>query len=188
MDRMPGWVLWFTGLPASGKTTLARALRHRLSECGISSILLDSDELRGLITPDATYAPGERDWFYDRLVELAVWLERTGENVIIAATGNQRRYRAAARARLAPRFAEVWVRCPIGVCRARDPKALYAQADAGLIHGLPGADIPYEAPEAPEVIIDSDQLTPEAAIEVILAALPLLQPALHTCAASSQCS
>jgi len=99
--------------------------------------------------------------------------------VIIAATGNQRRYRTAARARLAPRFAEVWVRCPIAVCRADDPKGLYAQADARLIHGLPGADTPYEAPEAPEVVIDSDQLTPEAGAGLVLAALPFLQPALH---------
>ncbi len=107
MDKPLGWVLWLRGLPASGKTTLARVLRRGLSERGISSILLDSDELRRLITPDATCAPDERDWFYQRLVDLALWLARAGEDVIIAATGSQRQHRASARERLAPRYAEV---------------------------------------------------------------------------------
>jgi len=182
MDKPPGWTVWFTGLPASGKTTLARTLRRTLSERGISSILLDSDELRRLITPDATYAPAERYWFYQRLVDLAVWLARAGENVITAATGSQRRYRATARAHLAPRYAEIWARCPIEVCRARDRKGLYTQADTGLIHGLPGVDAPYEAPEAADVIVDTDRMTPEAALDAVLRALPFLRPDLHTCA------
>jgi adenylylsulfate kinase len=98
MEKSFGWAIWLTGLPASGKTALAQALRHKLAEQGIAAIVLDSDELRRLMTPNASYAPAERDWFYDRLVELADWLTRAGENVIIAATGNRRCYRAAARA------------------------------------------------------------------------------------------
>jgi adenylylsulfate kinase len=98
---------------------------------------------------DAQYAPAERDWFYNRLVELAVWLVRAGEHVLIAATASRRNYRDVARTQLGPRFAEVWVRCPVEVCRVRDPKGLYGRAAAGMIHGLPGVDVPYEAPEAP---------------------------------------
>lgn len=177
MDKPSGWAVWFTGLPASGTTTLARAFRHRLRACGISSILLDSDELRRLIMPDAASASAECDRLYDRLVELAAWLACAGENVIIAAPGDQRRHRAAARARLAPRFAEVWVHCPAAVRRARDSKRRSAQAGAGLIHGQPGAGMPYEAPEAAEFVVDIDRLTPETAAELVLAAIPFLQPA-----------
>jgi adenylylsulfate kinase len=106
MNMSSGWAIWFTGLPASGKTTLARAVRRTLQERGISTILLDSDELRRLITPNATYTPAECDWFYNRLVELTVWLVRSGEHVLIAATGSRRCYRREARRRLGVRFAE----------------------------------------------------------------------------------
>src|SRR5689334_9874686 len=115
MEKPRGWTIWLTGMPGSGKTMLAQAIRQGLCQQGVAAVLLDSDELRRLVTPDATYAPAERDWFYNRLVELAAWLADAGDNVIIAATGNRRAYRAAARARLAPDFAEVWVRCPIDV-------------------------------------------------------------------------
>jgi adenylylsulfate kinase len=175
MDKACGWVIWFTGVPASGKTTLARMIRCALQERGISTMLLDSDELRRLITPKATYAPAERDWFYNRLVELAVWLARAGEHVLIAATGSRRCYREAARAQLGPRFAEVWVRCPLDICHARDQKGLYDQAAAGAIRGFPGADVPYEAPDAPDLVVDTDQLTPEEAVEIILDSLGLLE-------------
>jgi adenylyl-sulfate kinase len=175
MDTTGGWVTWFTGLPGSGKTTLARAVRRALQEHEISTILIDSDELRRLMTADTTYAPAERDRLYNRLVELAVWLARSGEHVLIAATGSQRCYREAARTQLGPRFAQVWVRCLLAVCGARDPKGLYGRAAAGLIHGLPGVDAPYEAPDAPEVIVDTDRQTLDQAAEIVLASLPLFE-------------
>ena len=174
MARPHGWTIWLTGLPGAGKTTLARAMRRKLGERGIPCVLLDSDELRDLLIPQATYAPEERDRFYARLVDLAAWLAGTGENVLIAATGSRRRYRAAARARLAPRFAEIWVRCPAEVCRARDPKGLYRRAAAGLVANLPGFDDVYEPPAAPEASVDADRLRPDEAAEAVLAALDML--------------
>jgi adenylylsulfate kinase len=177
MSTTDGWAIWFTGLPASGKTTLARTVQHALQERHISTILLDSDELRRLMRADTKFAPTERDWFYNRLVEQAVRLVQAGEHVLIAATGSQCRYREAARAQLGVRFAEVWVRCPVEVCRARDPKGLYGRADAGMIHGLPGVDAPYEAPEAPEVIVDTDRQTLDEAVALVLASLPMLNRA-----------
>ena len=173
MDTACGWAIWFTGIPGAGKTTLARAVRCALQEHGISTILLDSDEFRRLMIARATYTPAERDWLYNQLVDLAVWLVRSGEHVLIAATGSRRCYRDAARTQLGGRFAEVWVRCPLEVCRARDPKGLYGRAAAGLIHGLPGVDVLYEAPQAPEVVVDSDRQTLEAAVEEVLASLAL---------------
>jgi adenylylsulfate kinase len=174
MEKPRGWTIWLTGLPASGKTTLAHALRSKLCQHGVAVVLLDSDDLRRLVTPDPTYSSAERDWFYNRLVEMAAWLANAGDNVIIAATGNRRAYRDAARARLAPGFAEVWVRCPIRVCRARDMKGLYSRADAGQIVNLPGVDAAYEWPEAPEVVVDSDRLSAEEAADAVLAGLPFL--------------
>jgi adenylylsulfate kinase len=177
METSHGWAIWLTGLPASGKTALAQVLRHKLSEHGVQAIVLDSDELRRVMTPNASYAPAERDWFYDRLVELAEKLTCAGENVIIAATGSRRCYRAAARARLAPHFAEIWLRCPKDICRSRDQKGLYQRADAGLLSNLPGADAAYEPPEAAEVVVDTSRQTPEEAADLVLAALPLLKMA-----------
>jgi adenylylsulfate kinase len=169
-----GWTIWLTGAPASGKTTLARALQRLLHAQGISSAVLDSDALRLVLTPHPTYSGAERDWFYAQLVEIAAWLTRAGENVIIAATGHRRRYRDAARARLRP-FAEVWLRCPADICHSRDPKHLYAAVAAGVISGLPGVDIAYEPPSAPEVVVDTDERTPEEAAALVVAQLPFLQ-------------
>lgn len=171
-----GWTIWLTGVPASGKTTVARALLRLLRERGVAAELLDSDALRRALTPRPTYSDAERDWFYDRLVATAAWLTGAGANVVIAATGHRRSYRDAARARLAP-FAEVWVRCPAEVCRARDPKRLYQAVAAGTITGLPGVDLPYEPPLAPEVVVDADHQTPEEAAAAIAARIPFLAAA-----------
>ncbi len=168
-----GWTLWLTGLPASGKTTLARALRRRLAALGIDVVVLDSDEIRPILTPNPTYTDEERDRFYAGLVDLADVLTRHGVNVIIAATGSWRIYRRAARERLSP-FAVVWVRCPIAVCRARDPKGLYARSDAGAIDKLPGVGTPYEPPQEPAVIVDTDRLTLEESADRVLAGVPFL--------------
>jgi adenylylsulfate kinase len=177
MNQPTGWVVWLTGLPASGKTMLACALRRTLNARGISAIVLDSDALRRMLLPNSSYTPTERDWFYSRLSELAIWLARDGEHVIIAATGSRRCYREAARAQLGPRFAEVWVRCPVDVCRARDPKGLYRRTAAGMISNLPGVDVPYEAPERPEAVVDTELHTPEEASEIVLASLPFFHGA-----------
>lgn len=168
-----GWAVWLTGLPASGKTSLARALRDDLNARGIQVVILDSDEVRRVLTPDPTYTREERNRFYAGIVDLAELITGYGVNVIIAATASRRAYRDAARACLSP-FAEVWVRCPIEICRERDPKALYARADAGEITTLPGVGVPYEEPTEPEAIIDSTRLTPEEGAAEIIARIPWL--------------
>lgn len=168
-----GWTVWLTGLPASGKTSLAYTLRVALRRRGVNAVILDSDEVRAILTPSPTYTRDERDRFYAALVELAALLTRYHANVIVAATASRRTYRDAARRGLSP-FAEVWIRCPIEVCRCRDSKGLYARADAGDITTLPGVGVPYEVPEAPDVIVDSDRQSPETEAERIIEALPFL--------------
>lgn len=166
----PGFVLWFTGVPSSGKTTLGQIICNRLRDQGFVVQLLDSDNLRKVFTPEPTYSPQERDWFYGVVVYVAGLLADNGVNVIIAATGAQRAYRDAARKRLA-RFAEVYVQCAPEICRQRDPKGLWEKVERGEISGLPGADEPYEPPFAPEAKVDTEQTNPEEAAKQILAQL-----------------
>ena len=166
----PGFTIWLTGLPSSGKTTVAHALSRLLSERGIAVQELDSDDLRRKLTPDPTYSPEERDWFYDVVTFLAGLLTDNGVNVLIAATASRRAYRQAARDRIA-RFAEVYVDCSPEVCRARDPKGLWKRADKGEITTLPGAGVPYEPPQSPEVRVDAARLSVEEAARYVLARL-----------------
>ncbi|MCB0156823.1 MAG: adenylyl-sulfate kinase, partial [Caldilineaceae bacterium] len=101
---------------------------------------------------------------------LAELLTRNGVNVLIAATGHRRVYRDAAR-RDIRRFAEVYVACPVEVCRVRDPKGLWAAADRGEIQGLPGADEAYEPPLTPDIVVDSGVLTPDDAAAAVIRGL-----------------
>lgn len=165
-----GFALWLTGLPASGKSALARELQQRLAQRDLHTLILDSDALRGVLTPQPTYTRAEREWFYSVIVYLAAWLVDNGLNVLIAATGHRRHYRQQARARI-ERFAEVYVRCPLAVCQARDPKGIYALARAGRADNVPGVGVPYEVPTAPEAAVDTDRLQVDAAGTAILAQL-----------------
>lgn len=160
MSSAGGWAIWLTGIPASGKTSVARALLPLIEQRGQRAVLIDSDELRAILTPQPRYTDEERDWFYGVITALAAWLTESGINVLIAATANRRAYRDAARQRIA-RFAEVYVRCPIDVCRARDPKGLYAAATAGHITHLPGIGADYEPPLDPDATIDTAADAPE---------------------------
>ena len=162
-----GTVLWLTGLPASGKTTLAEELLRRLAARGLDVELLDADSLRAILTPRPTYTDGERDWFYGILVYLAALLSQHGVTVLVAATAHRRIYRDQAR-RVLPRFAEIYVQCDIETCRRRDPKGLYAAARRGDVQSLPGEQVPFEAPESPEVRVDTAKLAPPAAAGAVV--------------------
>lgn len=168
-DRQ-GFAIYLTGLPSSGKTTLAHALREMLSQRGISVQVLDSDEMRRILTPNPTYSSPEREWFYEVLAFIASLLVNNGVNVIIAATAPLQAHRQAARSRI-HRFAEVYLHCPPEVCRARDPKGLWKRADAGEIRTLPGAGVPYEPPESPEMRVDTEHLSAQKAASLVIGPL-----------------
>jgi adenylylsulfate kinase len=172
-DKPPGVVLWLTGLPASGKTTLAIEIRKRLAERGVTAELLDADELRKILTPHPDYTDRERDWFYGVLVYLAELLSKHGVAVLVAATAHRRAYRDEARRRLA-RFVEIYVECDIETCRRRDPKGLYAAARRGDIASLPGEQVRFEAPESPEIHVDTSELAPQAAAQAVMERLETL--------------
>lgn len=160
-----GAVVWLTGLPASGKSTLAARLRERLEALGRASVVLDGDQVRQTLWPRPGYSTEERDAFYRTLAGLAALLARQGLLVLVAATAPQRAHRDAARA-LAPRFVEVFVDVPAEECARRDPKGLWAKARAGEAPTLPGAGARYEAPQAPEVRAAGGE--DPAAVEAVL--------------------
>ncbi len=147
MSEHHGAVVWLTGLPRAGKSTLARAVRAQLAERGRRSVLLDSDEVRQAISPRPGYDAQSRDDFYTTLGRLAALIARQGFVVLVPATAHRRCYRDAAR-ELAPAFVEVHVATPLGDCVRRDPAGLYASS---AHDALPGVGVEYEAPRAPEV-------------------------------------
>lgn len=144
-----GAVVWLTGLPASGKSTLAERIAAHLREMRVASVVLDGDEVRDVIVPHPGHDDVGRDDFYQTLGGLAALLARRGLVVVVAATAHRRVWRDHARQR-APRFVEVHVATSLDECRLRDPKGLYARADS--LPELPGVGLPYEAPLHPDVI------------------------------------
>jgi adenylylsulfate kinase len=149
-SSVTGAIVWFTGLPSSGKSHLARRVQARLDQDHISSCILDGDRVRAVLRPAPGYSAAARADFYLTLGGLAVELALQGLIVLVPATANRRLYRDQIRQRTT-RFIEVWLTAPLEECRLRDPKGLYAHFAGGEVHGLPGEDLVYEAPEHPEV-------------------------------------
>lgn len=165
MSGQGGAVVFVTGLPSSGKSTLARRLVERLRAAHRPSALLDGDEVRAALVPAPGYASPDRDAFYATLARLAALLARQGLVVAVAATANRRAHRAEARA-ISPRFVEVLVDVPPEECARRDAKGLWARARAGGAPDLPGAGAPYERPERPDVVAAGGEDV--AAVEAIV--------------------
>jgi adenylylsulfate kinase len=163
----PAFAVWLTGLPASGKSAIAKALLARLQARGLDTAVLESDVLRTLLTPRPRYDESERELFYEAMAHLGAFLVERGVPVIFDATANRRAYRDRARARIA-RFAEVFVDCPLQECARRDPKGLYRTASQGGASTLPGAKAPYEAPALPELVVHSDTTSPDEAARAIV--------------------
>lgn len=152
--------LWLTGLPGAGKTTLARALAARLAAAGRQVVVLDGDALRAGLSRDLGLSPADRAENVRRAAEVARLLNDAGVVAIAALVSPYSAHRAAARAIVgAARFVEVHVSAPLEVCRARDPKGLYARAVPGLTGVAP--DAPYEPPEAPALRLDTSALDVE---------------------------
>lgn len=163
----PGFALWLTGLPASGKTTIARDLARALNQHAIHTQILDSDELRQTITPHPTYSTDERDQFYRILATIAYLLTANGVSVIIAATAHKQLYRDTARQQIG-QFIEVYVQCPLTTCIERDEKGIYQQAKTGEATTVPGLQVPYEAPAFPEIVVDSENESATACVRHIV--------------------
>jgi adenylylsulfate kinase len=149
---MIGAIVWLTGLPASGKSTLANHVRQRLADIQRPAVILDGDAVRTALGAHS-YGSDDRDTFYRTLARLAELIASQGVIVLVPATAPRRAHREAAR-RTGYRFFEVWVRASQTECEARDVKGLYAAAHRGEITALPGVNVAYEPPENADVIAD----------------------------------
>jgi adenylylsulfate kinase len=164
------FAVWLTGLPASGKSTIAASLRAQLNDRGIDVAVLESDELRKIFTPHPRYDPEERDTFYRQMVYLGTLLTQHGVPVLFDATANRRAYRDWARQQI-PKFLEVYVDCPLATCMARDPKGIYRQGHEGLANTVPGLQAAYEPPEKPDLVLRGDSGAPQDSARAIIAKL-----------------
>jgi adenylylsulfate kinase len=171
---MNGVVVWITGLPGSGKSTIADALKERHP----GFVILRMDDLRKVATPSPSYSEEEREILYRSCIYMAKTLSGLGHSVIIDATGNRRRWRALAR-RILPRYIEIYLRCSVEECSARErsrgntrgaPRDIYRKGQEGW--PVPGVNVPYEEPVSPELAIDSDAVSVEKTVELIEEVLP----------------
>ena len=165
--RPQAFAIWITGLPASGKSTIVSELRPQLDALGLTVDVLESDEVRRVLTPAATYSQEERDLFYRALAFTGQRLVAHGVTVVFDATASRRAYRDFAR-RAIPRFAEVWVDCPLAICMERDRKGTYKKGERGESSTVPGLQAPFEAPLNPELRIDTTTLSTGEAVQRIL--------------------
>ncbi len=165
-----GFTIWFTGLSGAGKSTLAEIIRQRLSERGRHVEILDGDEVRTHLSKGLGFSKEDRDTNIKRIAFVAKLLTRNGVATISAAIAPYREARAWARQEIG-NFVEVYVKCPLQVCRQRDVKGLYKLVDEGKIKHFTGVDDPYEEPENPEVVVETDKESTEESVQKIFAKL-----------------
>lgn len=164
-----GAVLWFTGLSGSGKSTIGHRVERMLIERGAFAYVLDGDNIRHGLNSDLGFSPEDRVENIRRIGEVARLFADAGALVVSAFISPYRKDRDRVRSLLGPgEFVEVFVDTPLEICEARDPKGLYKKARAGEISNFTGLDAPYEAPENPEVHLETANLSvDEAAAQVI---------------------
>ena len=174
--RPRGAVVWLTGLSGAGKSTIAHALERALAGAGRPAYVLDGDRLRQGLCADLDLSPAGRAENVRRVGEVAALFADAGLVAIAALVSPYRADRARARASVPPgAFVEVHLDVPVAVCERRDPKGLYRRARAGELPGLTGVDAPYEAPQAPELALDTDALSVDDCVARIVAAIPPLE-------------
>lgn len=161
-------VLWFTGLSGSGKSTIANAVSNELFLQGINEYVLDGDNIRHGLNKDLGFSEYDRTENIRRIGEVAKLFVDSGKIVTTAFISPFKSDREGVRSLFEEgEFLEIFIDCPIEECERRDPKQLYAKARSGQIKDFTGIDSPYEAPDAPELTIRSDQLTVEESVEAI---------------------
>jgi bifunctional enzyme CysN/CysC len=161
-----GAVLWMTGLPGAGKSTIAMRLERRLFERGIATYVLDGDNLRAGLGRDLSFTVADRRENIRRIGEVAALFADAGIATIVAAISPHRSGRDGARAAARDAFHEIYVKADVSVCERRDPKGHYAKARAGQLTGFTGVDAEYEVPLAPELVIDTASLSIDASVEL----------------------
>jgi len=170
MREQVGFTAWFTGLPCSGKTTVADGVADTLRERGLRVERLDGDIVRKGLTSDLGFSKEDRDENIKRVTFVAKLLTRNGVAVLATFVSPYRERRRKTREEI-ENFVEIYTRCPVDVCIERDIKGMYKKALAGEITNFTGVDDPYEEPEDPELIVDTDKETIEESVQKVLAKL-----------------
>jgi bifunctional enzyme CysN/CysC len=163
-----GGVLWLTGLSGSGKTTLALELERRLHEAGRLAYVLDGDNVRQGLSADLGFSPDERAENIRRIGEVAALFADAGYIVITAFISPYRRDRQRARRAAVDPFHLVHLSAPLEVCEERDPRGLYKKARRGEIADFTGVSAPYEAPEHPDLTVDTAGLTVDESLALLM--------------------
>lgn len=168
-----GLIVFFTGLPGAGKSTLACALHDRLVGLGRTVTRLDGDEVRALLSSELGYSRAHRDLNVRRIGYVAAEIARHGGTAVCAQIAPYAAARAEVRQRgaAAGDFLLVHVSTPLEVCERRDPKGHYAKARAGLLPAFTGVSDPYEPPQDADIRIDTQDCTPQEAADAIVAHL-----------------
>lgn len=166
MNKNKGCVLWLTGLPASGKSTLAQEVSKVLESKGLAVERLDGDEVRGVF-PQTGFDRSSRNDHIRRMGFLASKLEKHGVVVIASFISPFRESRKDVR-RMCQNYYEIYLDTPLEICKLRDPKGLYRQAMEGKIADFTGVQSPYEAPQHPELVLDTSKLSVSQARDKIL--------------------
>jgi adenylylsulfate kinase len=169
---MTGAVVWLTGLPSAGKSTIAAALAARLDAERRSVHVLDGDEVRAELCTDLGYSRADRNENVRRIGYVASLLAQHGVVVVCPVVSPYRAARDDVRERVGDGFVEVYVSTPVEVCAERDVKGLYARQRAGAMKGLTGVDDPYEPPVAPEVVVPAHEIAVDDAVDWIVKVLP----------------
>ena len=165
-----GFTIWFTGLSGAGKSTLAEVIERRLKDQGRNVEILDGDIVRTHLSKGLGFSREDRDTNIKRIAFVCSLLTRNGVVCISAAIAPYREAREWARREIGD-FVEVYLKCPIEVCRQRDVKGLYKLVDEGKIKNFTGVDDPYEEPENPELVIETDKESVGESVSRIFAKL-----------------
>ena len=165
-------VLWFTGLSGSGKSTLAHAVEEELHQIGCRTIVLDGDNMRHGLCKDLDFSDESRKENIRRIGEVAKLFIESGVITLTAFISPFKEERDKVRKLLANQdLIEIYVKCPISVCEARDVKGMYKKAKANEIKNFTGISSPYEVPESPDLIVDTDQETLDESVDKVLGVL-----------------
>jgi len=159
-------VIWLTGIPASGKTTLAEGLKNYYEKQGTPVEILDGDEIRKSLSKDLGFSPEDRKEHNRRVIFVAKILAKNGVVTLVPLISPYRETREYARKEI-PNFVEVWVKTSVEECKKRDPKGLYKKAQAGEIKNLTGLQAPYEEPQNAELVLETEKHTVEESIDMI---------------------
>ncbi len=169
-ENRQGVTIWLTGLPSSGKSTLANGLARELKAQGLPVEVLDGDVVRTHLSKGLSFSREDRDLNVKRIGFVSHLLTKHGVVVIVAAVSPYREARDWCRRQIG-NFVEVFVQTPVAVCEQRDVKGLYGKARAGEIQGFTGVDDAYEEPLNPEIAVQTASETAEASVAKILARL-----------------